>query len=283
MGRETAKSSRPLVTSGTASWQRDGAAVEHELLSEFLEDTAATETIQSGIAIAVSRMNLQPGFRVLDVGCGTGVIFAELAEAVGSSGSITGLDHAEGFLADARTRADADGYGDIVELIRGDAHRLPFPDAWFDAAHTERVLMHLDNPTAAIRELRRVVKPGGWVVCVEPDLTGMRIDLPAAENVAKVLAGFCVSIMNPSMGLELNRRMATAGLIERQIDTMTEVVREYDEAMDQFFVRAAATAVDRGWLTDHSATETLAAMRQAGLEGIYTSYSSMFIVAGRVP
>lgn len=283
MTEATAKPNQPLVTSGTTSWEREGAEADHELLSEFLEDVAATETIQTAISIAVSRMNLKPGSHVLDVGCGTGVVFAELASAVGSSGGITGLDHGVGFLADARSRAESGAYSDIVELIRGDAHRLPFPDASFDAAHTERVLMHLADPDAALRELSRVVRPGGWIVCVEPDLTGMRIDLPAAENAAKVIAGFCASIKNPAMGLELNRRMADAGLAERQIDVLTEVEREYDEASAEFFRRAARTAVERGWLTEQSAAETLAAMHEAGINGTYTSYSSMFIVAGRVP
>lgn len=274
---------RPLVTSGTRSWDRDGAEAEQEMLAEFLEDVAASDTIQTAMSLAVERMQLAPGDAVLDLGCGTGVFFAALATAVGPSGRIVGLDHAAGFLTDARARADAAGFGATVTLTRGDAHALPFPDHHFDAAHTERVLMHLTDPDAALRELRRVVRPGGWIVCVEPDLNGMRLDLADAEKAAKLLAGFCASIRNPAMGLELNRRMASAGLVDRRIDVLTEVERDYDDADFGFFERAADTAVERGWLTRDDAAATLDAIRSAKADGVFTSYSSMFIVAGRVP
>jgi SAM-dependent methyltransferase len=277
------RSSRPLITSGTASWERDGAAAEHETLTEFLETVAESETIRSVIERSVEWMLLHAGSRVLDVGCGSGVVFDAFASTIGPTGTITGLDHADAFLAAAADRAHEGGYAEQVTLVRGDAHELPFPDDSFDAAHTERVLMHLTDPDQALRELRRVVRPGGWVVCAEPDLTGMRIDLADAASAAKVVAGFCASIRNPAMGLELNRRMAAAGLVDRRIDALTYVERDYDPDTAAFFAGAAHTAVDNGWLTEQTAAATLAAMQHAGDEGFYTSYSSMFIVAGQAP
>jgi SAM-dependent methyltransferase len=274
---------QPLVTTGTRSWERAGVEAEHEVLAEFLEEVAGSDTIKSAMSLAVARMRLRAGSAVLDVGCGTGVIFAEIGNAIGPAGKIMGIDHASSFLADARRRADDSGYGTFTELLQGDAHTLPFSDNAFDAGHTERVLMHLSDPDLALRELHRVVRPGGWVVCVEPDLTGMRIDLPAADAAANIVAGFSASIRNPSMGLELNRRMAAAGLINRKIDVLTEVEREYEPDTAAFFRRAADTAIERGWLTASEASQTLAEMQRAGDLGIYTSYSSMFVVTGQVP
>lgn len=282
MARSDERPRQPLVTSGTSSW-REGADAQHDVLADFLEDIAATTTIQSAIERAVALMRPQPGDRVLDIGCGTGVLFPPLAKALGARGQITGLDHGVGFLNDARERADQGGFGDRVRLIRGDAHALPFADGAFDAAHSERVLMHLRDPDAALRELRRVVRPGGWIVCVEPDLTGMRMDHPRAGLAAKVIAGFCASIQNPSMGIELNRRLAHAGLINRRVETITEVEREPPDVAAEFFERAASTAVERGWLTSSDAATALAGMREALAGDYFTSYSSMFIVAGQVP
>ena len=168
--------SRLLVTSGTTSWDRDGARDEHDLLADFLEDVAATETIQTALSRSVAAMRLRPGDRVLDVGCGTGVIFPEIARALGSSGRIIGIDHGAGFLADAKQRAVDGGFGNQVDLFEGDAHALPFQEGSFDAAHTERVLIHLHDPDRALAEMVRVTKPGGWISCVEPDLVGMRMD-----------------------------------------------------------------------------------------------------------
>ncbi|MCC6792617.1 MAG: methyltransferase domain-containing protein [Thermomicrobiales bacterium] len=283
MSQVSSKSPQPLVTSGTASWQRSGTTAEHELLTEFLEEVATTETIQTVKSVSIARMRLQPGARVLDVGCGTGVIFDDLATAIGPTGTITGLDHSAEFLSTARERADGAGYGNIVSLADGDAHDLPFPDASFDAAHVERVLMHLSDPDRALRELHRVVRPGGWVVCAEPDLTGMRLDLTDAEGAARIVAGFCASIGNPSIGLELNRRMAEVGFVDRIVDALTYVERDYDADSAEFFAKAARTAVERGWLDETRAQRSLEAMQTAADDGYFTSYSSMFVVAGRVP
>ena len=274
---------RTQVTAGTKSWERGAVDAEREFLTEFLEDVAATETIRTANSVAIDRMALQPGSAVLDAGCGTGLIFEALAGAVGASGSIVGLDHGAGFLREARSRADASGYGTIVALVHADAHRLPFADGSFDAAHTERVLMHLRDPDAALRELMRVVRPGGWVVCVEPDLRGMRVDHPDAYRVGKIMSGFCASLAYPAMGLELNRRMFRAGFETRTIDVLTEVSHDYDDAVADYFTTAAQVATDNGWIFRADAERTLLELRQAADEGIFTSYASMFVVAGQVP
>ena len=272
---------QPFVTTGTSSW-RESVEDEYDLLADFLEDVAATETIQSAIRRSVDLMRLSPGARVLDIGCGTGVLFPPLAAAIGAEGRIVGLDHGPGFLANARKRSIDLGFSERLSLVRADAHDLPFDDCIFDAAHTERVLMHLTDPNRALREMLRVVKPSGWIVCVEPDLVGMRVDHLNPDHAALVVAGFCASIQNPAMGLELNRRFADAGLVDRRIDVLTEVERDFPEDVAEFFTRAASTSVERGWLTQPEADRAVAAMQDAGDAGRYTSYSSMFIVAGRV-
>lgn len=283
MSRSIPRDSRPLVTSGTASWERDGTEREREQLEPFLADVAATPTIQSAIARSVAFMRVRSGAAVLDVGCGTGTAFPALAAAIGPAGRITGIDHAAGFLETAQRDAENAGYGDRLTLVIGDAHDLPFPDGAFDAARTERVLMHVDDPDRVLRELRRVVRPGGRVVCVEPDLAGMRVDGEDVATIDAVVAGFCASIRHPAMGLALNRRMAAAGLADRLVETLTEVVREFDADTAEFFARAAQTAVERGWVYREAADAVLATLRQADAAGAYTSYSSMFVVAGRVP
>jgi len=283
MDQSVEQPQQPLVTDGTKSWERASVDADHELLTEFLEEVAATETIRNASSVAIERMRLQPGAVALDVGCGTGIFLSALARAVGDTGQIVGLDHGAGFLTDARARADGEGFSPIVSLTLADAHRLPFPNDHFDAAHTERVLMHLEDPDQVLRELIRVVRPGGWVVCVEPDLRGMRVDHPDSYRVSKIMSGFCASIRYPEMGLELNRRMALVGLEPRTIDVLTEVSHDYDEAAAEYFTTAARVAADNGWITPADAEGTLVELQQAADDGIFTSYASMFVVAGQVP
>ena len=97
---------------------------------------------------------------LLDVGCGTGSMLAGL---IGSPHVGAGLDRSAEMLAVARGRLPG------ATLVRGDAAALPFPDATFDAVVTNSVLHYADDPAACVRELVRVVKPGGPVVWTDWD------------------------------------------------------------------------------------------------------------------
>ncbi|WP_164491626.1 class I SAM-dependent methyltransferase [Staphylospora marina] len=100
---------------------------------------------------------------ILDAGCGTGVFLLPLAERLkGKSGKITGLDLSSGILKELKERAQ--GY-DNVSLVQGDLQeKLPFPDETFDLVMAHFVLYHLEHIPHAIRELKRVLKPGGTLL-----------------------------------------------------------------------------------------------------------------------
>jgi SAM-dependent methyltransferase len=95
-----------------------------------------------------------PGTRVLDVGCGPGIV---LAAALARGARPTGVDVAPGMLAEARRRHPS------VELVEADAAALPLPDATFEAAVGNFVLNHLPGPERAATEIARVLVPGGAV------------------------------------------------------------------------------------------------------------------------
>jgi SAM-dependent methyltransferase len=95
------------------------------------------------------------GDRVLDVGCGTGILARKAAERVGSAGHVTGLDLDEGMLSVARR------IGPGIECRQGDATELPFEDAAFDAVVSQFALMYFPDRAAALREMWRVLRPGG--------------------------------------------------------------------------------------------------------------------------
>jgi SAM-dependent methyltransferase len=111
--------------------------------------------------------HLRPGLRVLDVGCGPGSITVGLAAAV-APGEVVGVDADPERVARARARAAQAGAGN-VRVARADVHALPFPTASLDAALVHAVLEHLPDPAAALREVHRVLKPGGVVGARSPD------------------------------------------------------------------------------------------------------------------
>ncbi|MGE0811889.1 MAG: class I SAM-dependent methyltransferase [Vicinamibacterales bacterium] len=95
------------------------------------------------------------GDRVLDVGCGTGVLACAAASRVGATGAVTGLDASPEMLAVARRQPCA------VTWHEGRAEALPYPDGAFDKVVSQSALMFFDPRAQALREMLRVVRPGG--------------------------------------------------------------------------------------------------------------------------
>jgi demethylmenaquinone methyltransferase/2-methoxy-6-polyprenyl-1,4-benzoquinol methylase len=114
----------------------------------------------------VAHVRAGPGDTVLDVATGTGLVARELVRRHGCS--VVGLDQSEEMLAGARARLARDPRSAArVELVRGDADRLPFPDGAFAALTFTYLLRYVDDPPATLRELARVVRPGGTIAALE--------------------------------------------------------------------------------------------------------------------
>jgi ubiquinone/menaquinone biosynthesis C-methylase UbiE len=126
---------------------------------------------------ALERLRVVPGQRVLDLGCGPGDGTAKLNAA---GATAVGLDYSGGMLETARK--DAHNLG---RLTRGDAGRLPFKDGAFDKVICTNSFHHYPNHLAALREMRRVLRPGGLLVLVDPrkDHPFGRLAIDFAENV----------------------------------------------------------------------------------------------------
>jgi len=276
----------PAVTRvGSADWQPEAIARRHGAVRAYLADVFATPDMRAIAARAMDLLALVPGSAVLEVGCGTGVFLPLLARAVGPAGRVVGLDHAATFVEEARRRVAADGLAATVTVEEGDAYHLPFPDATFDAAHCERVLMHLGDPTAVLREMRRVVRPGGRIVAVEPDWGGLRMDHPDREALDLLYARNLARTRHPDAGLALNRRFAEAGLVERAIVPL--VGGGTDFALLRLFGLdlwpAAEALVAEGRLERGRAEAALAYLDDASRTGTFYASMVMFVAMGRVP
>jgi len=105
--------------------------------------------------------------RALDVCCGTGDLALLLARRVGVGGTVVGVDVSAAMLHVGRRRAAAAGVTRICRFAEGDAEVLPFPDASFDAATVGFGIRNVGHPEVALRELRRVLRPGGRLAVLE--------------------------------------------------------------------------------------------------------------------
>ncbi|MDA0999652.1 MAG: methyltransferase domain-containing protein [bacterium] len=106
--------------------------------------------------VLVEKAGLQPGEAVLDVACGTGVVSRIAAERVGDAGRVVGLDLDPGMLEVAKRNTPLP-----VDWELGDAQAMPFGDGEFDAALCQQGFQFLPDRVAGLREIRRVLRPGG--------------------------------------------------------------------------------------------------------------------------
>ncbi|KAL5045908.1 hypothetical protein BDW71DRAFT_72598 [Aspergillus fruticulosus] len=112
--------------------------------------------------------HLQPGLKILDIGCGPGSITVDLARLVAPSGHVTGIEYVSDPLDSARALAASKEITNVSFQV-GDIHALEFDDDTFDVVHVHQVLQHIRDPVQAFREMRRVVKQGGIVSVRESD------------------------------------------------------------------------------------------------------------------
>ena len=121
---------------------------------------AVTEAIEQRLILDL--MGNLEGTRVLDAGCGDGAL---VCAAASHGAEATGFDPDPAMLAAARTRADKDGI--TAAFLEGRIERLPFPDAAFDVVVSITVLCFVPDASAAVREMARVLRPGGSLVLGE--------------------------------------------------------------------------------------------------------------------
>jgi ubiquinone/menaquinone biosynthesis C-methylase UbiE len=122
---------------------------EAQLVSSIFEPLAR---------ILIERARPQPGEHVLDAACGTGIVARLVAPMVGPSGRVVGLDYDPIMIEMARSRAPE------IEWRQGDLQDLPFPDRFYDLVICQQGLQYLPDPGAGLRQIHRVLRPGGRMV-----------------------------------------------------------------------------------------------------------------------
>ncbi len=140
---------------------RDAASYDH-VTEQF---DSFTERLSLPLAVRlISLANLKPHEQVLDVGTGTGVVALQAAPQIATGGKMHGVDLSEGMLAFAKAKAERAGLSDCVEFSQMDAEALKFADASFDVVLSLFALLHFPNPASALKEMYRVLRPGGRLV-----------------------------------------------------------------------------------------------------------------------
>ncbi len=235
-------------------------------------------SFQSYKAEMMRRLDLRPGHRVLDVGCGLGFDVDRVADCVGPEGEAVGVDLSRGFV-DAATSRNSGG-SSRARFVVGDAHQLDFEDEAFDACRVDRSLQHFENPKRVISEMCRVLRPGGRIVCAEPDWGTFTIASPDRPKVRRIVEVWSDRFRHGWIGRELFGLLHATGLADIEI-TGHLLVAEGFSAVDTVFdvrrtVDVLAETDDaqqfRDWLADLLASDV-------GCPVIATV--TLFLVSGR--
>ncbi|MEM7021646.1 MAG: methyltransferase domain-containing protein [Pseudomonadota bacterium] len=170
-------------------------------------------------------VQVQPGDRVLDVACGTGLVTFSIAEAVGSQGSVWGTDLSGEMVETARQIAEARDIQNAT-FERCDAEQPPFAPATFDAAVCGLGLMYVPDPKAALSAMRRMVCPGGEVAAAvwgTRDKCGWAEIFPITD--ARVVTDVCPMFFHLGTGDTLKLTFAMAGLTDIRVARLHTTLR----------------------------------------------------------
>jgi SAM-dependent methyltransferase len=241
------------------------ASVDPTTLVRYLEATdAGLAAIKSYMTAAAAR-EMPAGGTVLDLGCGVGFDLARL-EAAGLTA--LGIDPSAVMLDHARARTAAG-------LAQADGARLPFRTGSLDGCRIERVLQHVDDPTAVVVEVRRVLRPGGFFAVFEPDHTSFRVASDAGDDVL----WRALRARHKAIGAELPALLEAHGFVID--DVVTEASR--GTSFDRLPVHATNVirrAVIDGRLDDATAWSWLAEQRARTDAGTFRATWVKVLVIG---
>jgi ubiquinone/menaquinone biosynthesis C-methylase UbiE len=222
-----------------------------------------------------------PGRRILDVGCGLGDDAAALAALVATGGEVVGVDGSQAMVEAARRRH---GGVEGLSFEVADAADLPFDDASFDGCRIDRVLQHIADPAPVVREMVRVLRPGGVLVAFDNDWETLTVDSADRALTRAVMNAFCDRFPSGWIGRQLVPLFLDAGLRDVVASPKTLVLRELDVAdrIYSFFATVGRLA-DAGVIGRDDAARWSDGLRAAAADGRFFSSYTGFLVRGTRP
>lgn len=260
--------------------QLDEAAIAR--LVDRLESRAQDHVFTRLLDQYLARLELHAADRVLEVGCGTGAVLRAVAARGDFTGTALGIDQGATFIEAARRFADQEGLGARVEFRVGDVHDLDVDDGVFDVVIAHTLVSHVAEPETALREMARVVRPGGTVVIFDGDYASLTFacsDPAMGRDMDAALAN--ATFNNPLVMRELPRLLPDLGLevVDADGDAVTEI------GSGSFFRTFAETYAplvkEAGLLPDATVDAWLDAQRQALEDGTFFASCNYYTFLAR--
>lgn len=247
-------------------------------LESRAKDTVFTKLLDKYAA----QLALPPSAQILEVGCGTGATARALARRRDFSGKVFGVDQSPLFIDAADKFARDESIIDRVDFRVGDAHKLAFPATTFDAVIAHTLISHVTDPATVLREMVRVVRPGGMVVIFDGDYASLTYAYPDHEFGHQVdVALSTVTFNNPRIMRELPQMLPELGLTMSAAwgDAVAEI--GYGSFFKSFAEIYAPFVVKAGIFSAETMDTWLAAQYQAMKDGTFFASCNYYTYLAR--
>jgi len=219
-----------------------------------------------GTRKVLQHCGLRSRMRVADIGCGVGMVTRLLSKLVGPDGTAVGVDVSAEQLEQARLLANANGQKNVT-FFEGDAVDTGLPHASFDLVYCRFLLLHLRQPEAALRQMHKLLRPGGILVCEDGDLTSAGSIPASALNAFADLFGRLGPIrgVDYTLSRNLNRLVLEAGFAHPDIRVHQPAIAmgEAKSLLLLSVIEASPAFIDTGLISPEQLHSTVAEMRCA--------------------
>jgi len=252
-----------------------GEAHRVEALYQTPDVVAQRERVLSAVA-------LREGERVVDLGCGPGLLALQMAQRVGPGGEIQCVDASTSMIAIARRRC---GSVDWVQVRAGDVSALPFADCTFDAAVCTQVYEYVPDIERALSELYRVLKPGGRAVVVDTDWESCVWHSTDDKRMRRVIEAWDRHCPHPQLPRTLAPGLRSAGFETPRLEVIVLVNDRYDPDTYSAGVMPllAAYASKQGLVAGEEADAWLADLEDLGRREQYFFSLNRYLFFARRP
>jgi ubiquinone/menaquinone biosynthesis C-methylase UbiE len=252
-------------------------------LARLLELRGQGEDQAAIRATYLDLLEIAPGERVLDVGCGTGVVARAAAARVAPTGRVVGVDPSPTMLGIAREVAGRGELLDRIDFRVGDARALPVDDASFDVVLAITALSHTTDAEQAIPELLRAARPGGRVGVFDIDPDSWVIAHPDRALTRRIGAAATDVITDGWLARRLPGLLEAAGLEQVRVRAFTPVERDPNGYYANLAPMRAAQAVQSGAITDEERLRWLAALHAEQAANRFLAGLTHLFIWGRRP
>jgi arsenite methyltransferase len=223
-----------------------------------------------------------PGERILDVGCGPGLLALELSVVVGDTGKVLGIDSSPSMIELAKQRcADLDN----VVLAQGDATDLAIDDNSMDVVCCTQVLLYVAEYEKALSEMFRVLKPGGRVLVLETDWRSTVLHSNDEVLTEKVIEAWDKAVPSPRLPARLGRALRSAGFDAIGVDAIPNISTTCEKGSFSMTMmeQCALSACEQGTISKEKGREWIADLVALGENHEYFLCVNRFLFSATKP